>query len=122
MWQVPTDSTGHHEEEDEEEEEEEEEEGGGGGDLASNGREARCGVSLKSVARALAREKPAMARGSMQDSVPPASAMSASPSAMSLAASMMLCAPAAHAVTKAAGCRHQGSRFMTQGLGLGFRV
>ena len=52
------------------------------------------------VHSALARENPAIANGVIAASVPPATMTSASPNAMSLDASPMLCAPVAHAVTQ----------------------
>lgn len=55
----------------------------------SNGLDAECGLSFQSVARLLARAKPAIASGWMQDSAPPATITSASPRVMKRAASPM---------------------------------
>ena len=66
---------------------------------ASNGREARPGSSLF-VPSAFAALKPATVSGVIAASVPPASATSASPRRMMFAASPMLSAELAQALTR----------------------
>ena len=55
----------------------------------SNGLDARFGAWLNFVAKLFALAKPAIARGWIQDSAPPANMTSASPKAMNLDASPM---------------------------------
>jgi len=67
----------------------------------SQGREARCGSSLKPVESARAAAKPAMPMRHTAASVPPATITSASSHMMMRAASPMACAPVEQAVTTA---------------------
>jgi hypothetical protein len=67
----------------------------------SNGREACSGSSFQSVARLRALANPAIARGCMQDSDPPATITSASPKDIMRAASPRACAPVVQAVVAA---------------------
>lgn len=80
---------------------------------ASNGRDAVAGSSRSGcvvvvvgvvvgvVASDLQRAKPAIAKGWIQDSAPPATITSASPSATMRAASPSACRPVVHAVVVA---------------------
>jgi hypothetical protein len=67
----------------------------------SNGRLACSGQSFQLVAKLLALANPAIARGWMQDSAPPATMTLASPNWIIRAASPMLCAPVVQAVVAA---------------------
>ena len=68
---------------------------------ASNGRDACSGASLNAVPSALAAAKPPRLTRSMAASLPPHTAMSASPLRIRRAASPIACTLAAHAVTGA---------------------
>ena len=67
----------------------------------SHGLEALVGLSLKSTARALAEENPAIPTGVTGASAPPAIITSASPYLIILAASPIAWAPVEHAVATA---------------------
>jgi hypothetical protein len=68
---------------------------------ASQGREARSGISAKPVDSALQALNPAMPISQIGFSAPPATITSASPARMIRAASPIACAPVEQAVTTA---------------------